>query len=513
MVGRPALAYGVCMVEARLENRATLRGRVASGFAWGVYISVLTQISRTIVAIVLVRLLTPDDYGLAAMALIFAMLAASFSDGSLGKALVQRPVIDELDKSTVFWATVAAGVLLSIAGFLAAGPIAGLFHEPRVQPLIAVLSLSFVVQSVQMTQAALLQREFVYRATAIRFTFAVILAGVVGVVAATLGAGAWSLVVQQMVFVTSSAVALWILSPWRPRFMFSWRRLSSLGGFGLNVMGTRLLNDVSINAGPMLIGRFLGSAALGAYSVAFNLITLPIARLVLPIQESLFPAYARIQEDQTRIGRIWLRTTTVVLAVMAPAMIGLAVVANEFVGVVLGSRWSAVAPLIALLAPVALAQALWALASTVLLGVGRSTTVFRWSLASTVLGVAACLYGLRWGTAGVAASLIVTSVPLAGAMLWSAARALDLRAGDLLRSLRGPFEASAAMAAAVVISRWLMTAYGVTAGIRLAALIVIGALVYIPTCVLRVAPVRAELTRLHRPRFRIGAAPGVSPAD
>jgi len=502
----------VRIAGAKLRTPPTLRRHVSLGVAWGVYISVLTQVSRTVVAIVLVRLLTPDDYGLAAMAFVCTAFALTLSDASLGKALVQRPVIDELDRSTVFWATVAIGALLSVGGFLAAGPIATLFDEPRVKPLVAVLALSFVLSSAQMTHAALLQREFAYRATALRFTFAVIFSGAVGIVAAALGAGAWSLIAQQIAFGLSSAIALWVLSPWRPHFMFSWKRLRSLGGFGANLTGARILNDVSSNADTMLLGRFLGSTALGPYSVAFNLITLPLARLVLPIQDSLFPAYARVQEDKARVARIWLRTTVVVLSVMAPAMVGLAIVSADFVRVVLGSRWSAVAPLITILAPVAIAQALSALASTALLGIGRSTTVFRWSVATMLLVVGGFICGLPWGTIGVASSLTAVSVPVAGAMMWSAARALGVGAGDLLRSVRGPFEAVAALAAAVCASRWLMTAYAVPVGIRLTTLIFIGVAVYIPACVFRVAPVRTELARFQRPRFTIRAA-RISPAD
>ena len=386
-------------------DSSTLRANVAAGVRWGLVFGVANQLSRIAVGLVLVRLLTPADYGLAAIAFVCATFVLTLSDASLGKALVQRPTIDELDRSTVFWATVAIGVVLTGAGVAASGPLAHLFHQPKVQPLIAVLSLSFILVSLQMTQVALFQREMMFKTTTLRLILSAGVAGIVGVVVAVLGGGAWALIAQQLALISTSTVLLWILSPWRPRLMFSWSRLRMHGGFGLNVMGSRLMDDVSTNADNALIGRFLGSAALGAYSVAYNLMTLPIARLVIPIQDTLFPAYARIQDDTARIRRIWLRTTAVMASVVAPAMVGLAVVAPNFVHFVLGSRWATVAPVLRILAPLAIAQSLAALASTTLLARDRTKTIFRCSVVGTILVLSAFIIGLHWGIIGVAAGV------------------------------------------------------------------------------------------------------------
>ena len=479
----------------------TLRRQVSSGVAWGLYITVLTQVSRVVVAIVLARLLTPHEYGLAAMAFVCTSFVLSLSDASLSQALVQRPTIDELDKSTVFWTTLAIGAALTAGGFFAAGPIASFFHQPEVQPLLAVLSLSFIFTSLQMTQASLFQREMLFRLTATRFTIAIAVSSTVGLSAAALGAGAWALIAQQMAFGGTSACVLWVISPWKPRFVFSWQRLRALGGFGLNVMGMRLLGNVSTNADNLLVGRFLGSAALGVYSVAYNLMTLPIARLIVPIQDSLFPAYARVQDDKTRIAQIWHRTNAVTVAIVAPVMMGLAILSSEFVDVILGSKWSAAAPVLRILAPAAVAQSLSSLANTALLGIDRSSTVFRISLANTTLVLGAFAIGLKWGIIGIATAFTAVTFTLTGVSLLVTSVALGSRRRDLLQSLRGPLEATAAMSVAVLGARWLMEPYAVPASLRLLFLICIGAAVYVPACLLRATPVRTELGRLGQ-RFR-----------
>src|SRR5205814_10408936 len=129
--------------------------------------------------------------------------------------------------------------------------------------------------------------------------------------------------------------------------------------------------------------------------VAYNLMILPSARLVIPIQETLFPAYARIQDDSARVRQIWLRTTAVVTSVVAPTMIGLVIVAPDFVHVVFGSRWADVARVLRILAPLAIVQSLAGLASTTLLARDRAKTILRWSVVNTIVVLSAFIIGLH----------------------------------------------------------------------------------------------------------------------
>ena len=478
------------------DGGATLRARVARGTAWSMAASVATLLARTIVAVLLARLLTPAQYGLAGMALVFTALVMLLSDLSLGAALVQRTSIDEDDRSTVFWITVAVGILLTLTGVALSGPIATFFKQPRVQPLLAVLSISFLLLSLQTTQASLLQREMRFRAIATRLTSGVVVGGVVGVTAAALGAGAWALIAQQLAVTGTSTVLLWMQSSWRPRFVFAPRRLRSLGGFGLRVFGSGLVNYINRNTDNVLVGRYLGSGALGAYSVAYNVILLPITQLTGPLQSTLFPAYASIQHDAKRVADIWLRVTTVVTGLVAPAMVGLAIVAPDFVHVLLGHRWQAATPVVQILAFVSLGQAISGLGWRVLQAMDRAGVVLNFSLGGMVLTVASFVVGLRWGIVGVAASYACVAIPIAVVFAGVAARALDVPLIRLWSAVRGAFESTLLMAAALFVVRAGLA--GQAASVRLAVLVFAGAAVYVPVCAWRVPLIRAELGRLHR---------------
>jgi len=496
-------AYGVAQSVDALsapDARKTLRANIAAGVRWGMLISVVTQVTRIAVGVVLAHLLTPGDYGLAAMAFVCGSFVLTLSDASLGKALVQRPSIDELDRSTVFWATVAIGLVLTTVGVAASGTLAHLFHQPRLQPLVAVLSISFFLVSLQMTQVSLFQREMMFKATTLRLITSALVSAAVGVAIAAMGGGAWALIVQQVTLVAVSTLLLWVLSPWRPRLIFSWSRLKTLSHFGLGLMGSRLLDDVNTNADNMLIGRFLGSAALGAYSIAYNLMTLPLMRVIIPIQDTLFPAYARMQDDLSRVRSLWLRTTVIVVSVVAPVMVGVAVVAPEFVRLALGTRWTAAVPVLRILAPLAVAQTLSALAATTLTARGRTTTLFRFSVANTALVIPAFIIGLQWGIVGVAAAYACVVLPMAALLVGVAARELGSSSREVIRSLKGPCEAVASLAVATLLAEWLLSRSGLPAYVELLLVVVVGASVYVPICVARIAAVRSELKRLRMRR-------------
>ena len=461
---------------------------------------VATQGSRVVFGIALARLLTPSQYGLAGMALVFSSLVLTFSDLSLGAALVQRKHITEADRSTVFWTSAGIGVLLVLAGVALSAPLASFYNQPHVRALFAVVSLSFLLVALQTTQASLLQREMRFRVLTMRVAAANILGGIVGVTAAALGAGAWAMIASQICTSGMSTVLLWTFSSWRPKLMFSVASLRSLGGFGLNLFGARSLDYVNRNADNILVGRFLGSAPLGAYSVAYNIMLVPLGRLILPIQDVLFPAYSRWQDDQARLARVWLRVVRVVAALVCPMMIGLTIVADDFVRVVLGHRWALAVPVLRVLAPVALLQSLAALGDKVLSALDRTRLILRFRLIECAVTVPAFAVGIHWGIVGVAVCYAIATTPLQLVYVGLTCRALGTSMLDFVRSFTGVAEATAAMAVACVAAKLALTAASAGAFQRLGVEIVLSAVVFTAICRFRQPEVVDEIRSIRRIR-------------
>ena len=487
---------------------ATLRSRVLGGLAWKILSQVVLQGSRLVVAIILARLLAPHDYGLAAMVLVASSLMLVFSDLALGAALVQRKKLTERDRSTVFWTALAAGTFFTVAGIAASGPVAAFYGEPEVQPLLAVLSLAFVVTSIGTTQSALLNREMDFRRLELRMMAGTFAGAVAGIGAALGGAGAWAIIVQQLAAAVVSTALLWLVSPWRPRLTFSLASLRSLGGFSANVFGQRLLYYLHANADKVLIGRVLGPAALGTYGLAYNIVAVPFSRIAVPVAEVLFPAFSRIQDDRKRLQQSWLRGARLVGSLSVPALAGLVVVAPDFVAAVLGDRWSAVTPVIQILAFVGLLQSLQSLNGVILQALDRTSTLLRYSVVFFCAHFAAFVIGLQWGFVGVAAAYAVSSAFVEPLFAWLTARALGLRVRDFARALAGVFQAAAAMTGALLAARWVLVDAGVAPGVRLLVLTALGATVYVALCAVRAPEVTAEIRALRRRRPDERLAPG-----
>jgi O-antigen/teichoic acid export membrane protein len=406
--------------------------------------------------------------------------------------------LTERDRSTVFWTAALAGLIFTAGGIALSYPISRFYGEPAVRPLFAVLAFSFVVTSLGTTQRALLMRDMNFKSLEVRLMVGSIIAGIVGIAAAAIGYGPWAIILQQLTVAVVSTILLWRFSSWRPSFTFSAKSLRDLGGFSGNVFGQRLLYYLHLSTATLLIGKVLGAAPLGAYSVAYSLVFLPFAQLAVPIAEVLFPAFARIQTDRRQLADMWVRATRLVAAVSVPCLVGLAILARDFVHVVLGTRWSVAIPVIQVLAAVGIVQSLQTLNGNILQALDRTGLLLRYTIVFFFVNLAGFAIGLHWGVVGVAGGYAVASVLVEPGFNLITSRALGISAWALPRSLLGVVQASAVMAAFVYGGRLLLTSEGIPAAERLVLLVVLGTIVYLPVCAWRVPELLGELRSLRR---------------
>jgi O-antigen/teichoic acid export membrane protein len=464
-----------------------------------------------VVALVLARMLAPHDWGLAAMVLVFSGFVVVFTDSALGPALIQRRRLLEEDRSTVFWSCAAVGLLLMLSGIALAGPIASFYGEPEVRALFVALSVGFFISALGTTQAALFAREMQFRVLELRQIAATAIGAVSAVGVAFAGFGPWAIVTQQLAEAVVSTALLWYLSPWRPSATFSLGSLRRLGGFAGNVFGENVLYQAGRNLGSLLIGRFLGAASLGTYALATNVILVPFSRIAAPLQQVFFPAFSRMNGDRERMADVWIRATRLVGVISIPSLVGLVIVAPDFVDVVLGPRWSEVTLVIQILAGVGILQSLQTLTGEVLLALDRSGLLLRFTALWFVCSVAAFAVGLRWGVVGVATSYAVATALVEPIRTWITSRALGVSPWRVVGALAGVAQASAIMAVAVLGARAALVACGLPAGPRLTLLVVVGGVVYLACCLWRAPEVAAEIKNTiagrRKERARIEAAP------
>ena len=384
------------------DTRGSLSGAVATGLKWKVITMTISEGTRFGVVLVLARLLTPRDYGVAAMAMVFAGLITLFTDVGLGAALVQRRTITEQDRSTVFWMSMAIAAVIVVFTVAVAGEVARFFGQPQVRSLVIVLSLSFPLAALSQTQTALLNRKLAYRSLEIRQIVGVLVGAATALIVAISGGGAWAIVANSLASTAAATALLWRFSSWRPSLTFSFESLRTMGAFGLKLTGTRVLNYANLNADNTLVGRFLGATSLGIYGISYNIMFTPLSRINLPIYAVVAPALARLQHDPERLKAAWLRSKRLTATLLNPAFFAILVVAPDLVRVVLPAKWLPAVPVIRLLCLAGLGHSLIALNSTILQARGHAGTVLRISIFTSIVTLGAFASGLPWGILGVA---------------------------------------------------------------------------------------------------------------
>lgn len=471
----------------------SLGSRILSGLAWKAGSQVTLQITRTVVALVLARMLAPEDWGLAAMVLVFAGFVVVFTDNALGTALIQRRQILEEDRSTVFWVSAAVGIALALCGVAFAGQLADFYGEPKVRWLFVALSMGFLVSALGSTQMAVLIREMEFRRLELRQIAATLSGAIAGIGLALFGYGAWAIVGQLLSESVASTVLLWVLSPWRPSWRFSWKSVRRLGGFAGNVFAENVIWQASRTVCSVLIGRVLGAAALGTYTLASTVILMPFARIAGPLQQVFFPAFSRISDDRERMADIWIRATRLVGAISIPSLVGLVIVAPDFVQVVLGAKWTQVTQVIQILAIVGIIQSLHTLNGEVLQALDKTGILLRFTTLWSIVSIGAVATGLHWGIVGVAICYAIGTMVIEPLRAYLTTRALGIPISRFIHSLSGVTQASLAMGAAVFAGRELLVELNVPAIARLALLLTLGGVVYAACCLWRAPEVTREV--------------------
>jgi O-antigen/teichoic acid export membrane protein len=410
-------------------------------------------------------------------------------------------VIDEKDRSTVFWVGLVVGTLLMLAGVMLAGPISAIYREPAVKPLMAALSASFLITALGATQRVVLIRAMDFRRIEFCVVAGVFAGGLVGLAIAMMGLGPWAIVAQQLTIAAVTAAGLWLASRWRPRFTFSRASLRSLGGYGANVLGTRVTYYGQESALPLIIGRSLGASALGVFSIAYVIVLAPMSRLAIPIGEVLWPAFTRMQENRERLAEFWVGALRVLAALCMPAVVGLVIVAPEFVAVVLGDKWSAAVPVIRVLAWVGLLQSLQAWNGGILMSLGKADVLFRAILSFFFVYVVAFVIGAQWGIEGVAVAYAIAATAVETVYLWLTTSTLQISYWTPLRALAGVVQATIVMGVGVVGLDVVLDKQTLSPALRLVTLVAVGVVIYLPVLAWRAPAVTAEIRSLRNRRL------------
>ena len=430
-------------------SAGSFREKTVRGIGWSLVSQLMVQFLNLVTLVVLAHLLSPRDFGLLAMITVITNFANIFAEMGLSSALIQKQDVQQIHLSSVFWLNSVMGLFLALI-FLCCSPhISRFYAEPRLTQLTMLISANFVIGSISIVQRTILVKSLDFRRLTLVDVLGVCAGAGVAILMAVSGAGVWSLAWQSVTASFVSTVILWLLSSWRPCFLFEWSAIRDLLGFGSNLLGTQLLNYWSRNLDYILIGRFIGARPLGVYKNAYQIMLFPLANVSQVIARVMFPALSTIQEDKERVRKIFLKVTRAIALVTFPMMLGLFVTVEPFVVTLFGRNWAGMIPILRIFSLVGMMQSIGTLNGNLYLSQGRADVQFRVSLLVRTIAVLGIVIGLRWGIFGVALGYAIASFINSYPSFSYAGRLVNLTYWQLWRNLSGVLGCSIVMAVCI----------------------------------------------------------------
>jgi len=334
--------------------------------------------------------------------------------------------------------------LLSISLFFTANFFSSLYLEPRLIPVIRVLSVSFILGGLSVIHQTVLIKEIDFailnRVTIISST----MGAITGIIMAISGWGVWSLVLQSLISQITRLILLWTQINWRPKLIFKWHQIQSISHYSFHLFGYKFIDYFHLNADYILIGRFLGSQALGYYYLAYRLISFIAMNVSSIISSTLFPTFSKIQDDEKKLRDYYLKVVKFIAFFTAPLMAGFMFLSKPVVLTVFGEKWLPVALLITILSPVGFSKTIATTLGSIYQSKGRTDLMFYWGTIINLIVVLFLVIGLRWGIIGVATAYALT-LPLAYPSYRIAFQLIHLPMRNFLKTLSTPILCSLGM--------------------------------------------------------------------
>lgn len=368
------------------------------------------QLVTFIVSIVLARILAPEDYGQIALITVFTTIMQVFVDSGLGTALIQKKDANDLDFSSVFYFNFVICLVLYVVMFVAAPFIAGFYGDSSLTPIIRVISLTIIISGVKGIQQSYVSRNMLFKRFFYSTLGGTIFSAFLGIALAYTGFGVWAIVAQQLSNTAIDTLILWLTVKWRPKRMFSWRRLKGLLSFGWKMLASSLLDTVYNNVRSLIIGKMYSSSDLAYYDQGQKFPNVIVTNINTSIDSVLLPTMASAQDDADRVKSMTCRAIKTSTYIMAPLMMGLAFCAEPIVELVLTDKWLPCVPFLRIFCITYMFYPIHTANLNAIKAMGRSDLFLKLEIAKKIVGMILLLSTMWFGVMAMAYSLLVSSV-------------------------------------------------------------------------------------------------------
>ncbi|MCK4549139.1 MAG: lipopolysaccharide biosynthesis protein [Candidatus Krumholzibacteria bacterium] len=434
----------------------SLKHRVLRSVAWVAGLTYLGQVIRWAVTIYVIRLLSPDDFGLMAKAMVFIGFLMMISQLGLEAAIIQKKSITEDEMTHVFGLIIFSNIFIGLVFFFLSPAIADFYSDPRLLPILRVLSSIFLFIPFYVLPRGLLLRSMNFKLKSTIDLIGTLFGAGMTLLFALMDYGIWALVLGGLAtqFIWAIGYNLTSRKFILPRFAIKgYKQFVSFGGY---LTGSRVLWYFYSKSDIFIGGKFLNNTLLGIYSVALQLASIPIDKFIPIISQVAFPAYSIIQTDRKQVQSHFLKSARAISAIMFLLYGGLFIVAPQLVGIFLGAKWIEVVVPLKLLCLIMPFRAISSLFSPVLNGLGRPEVAFYNVGIATLIMPLGFFIGVRWGILGICLVWLIGFTPVFIIMSNRSLKVLGLSFQEFLFSFVTPLASAALMIAGIfVLNRYL----------------------------------------------------------
>ena len=373
-----------------------LKQKAAAGMVWTAFQKYSKMGIQFISGIILARLLTPYDYGCIGMLSIFMVLAEAFIDGGFGSALIQKKRPTQVDYSTVFWWNIGMSVIMYSILFLSAPAISKFYDIPLLRDVLRVQGIVLFIYALNIIQRNQLKKKLNFKLLSIVSVSTSIIALSITIFMAYKGFGVWALVVQNLIVAAIPSLVFWFYVKWKPIWTFSWSSFKELFGFGFFMFLTHLLNNFSTKIQGLLIGKVYSPSTMGYYSKASSTENLASYSISSIMGQVTYPLYAEAQNDFLQLSNMIKRLTTTIAYITFPLMFILILCAKPFFVLLYSDRWLQSVPYFQVLCLAGLAGCLQSVNLQAIAAIGKSKTMFVWTIIKRLIGLSSIVGGVFW---------------------------------------------------------------------------------------------------------------------
>ena len=411
---------------------ATLKERTARGLLWSFVNNGTTQVLNALFGIILLNRLQPADYGKIAMLMVFANIASTLQESGFRQALCNLKQPTDRDYNAVFWFNILVSSLLYLLLFCSAPLIVRFYHDPDLLWLSRYFFLGFLISSWGTVQRAYLFIHLMNKQTALIGIVALIVSGTTGVAMVYGGWAYWGLATQHVLFILVVAVLNWCCSPWRPSLRIDLRPARQMFTFSSKLLAQNLFNNLNAHAFGILLGRFYGDHAAGIYSNARRWNDMGSNTVNGMVMEVAQPVLTRVRDDRDRYRHVFRKMLRFVAFVSFPCMLGIGLVARDFLLIVGGEKWLESAALLSMLCVYGAFFPLSSLYSNLTISRGRSGINLWCTVVLCVLIWAGLIALHPYGLKVMVVFFVTLNILWLGVWQWFAHRLVGLRLWEVL---------------------------------------------------------------------------------